>query len=116
MGRLACCPRLARARSRRFRRVPASGDSADTKSAAKELRDYGKARSLVRVTEDVERVQERTDGHALISTGIGAEDDAVGRAEKVTAAYRAYAKGAGKPSSVTVYNVCNVYGDSLVTR
>ncbi|WP_392964333.1 hypothetical protein [Streptomyces sp. LN245] len=83
------------------------------KSAAKALRDYGKAHSLVRVTEDVERIQERTDGHALISTDIGAEDDAVGRAEKVAAAYRAYAKGAGKPSSVTVYNV---YGDSLVTR
>jgi hypothetical protein len=61
----------------------------------------------------VERIQERTDGHALISTGIGAEDDAVGKAEKAAAAYRAYAKGTGKPSSVTVHNV---YGDSLVTR
>ncbi|MEV6197489.1 hypothetical protein AB0M19_34415 [Streptomyces sp. NPDC051920] len=94
-------------------KFPATGDSADMKSSAKALRDYGRAHSLARVTEDVERIQERTDGHALISTDIGAEDDAIGRAEKVAAAYRAYAKGDGKEVSVTVYNV---YGDSLVTR
>lgn len=94
-------------------KFPAAGDSADMKSDAKALRDYGKAHRLARVTEDVERIQERTDGHALISTDIGAEDDAVGKAEKVAAAYRAYAKDRGKTVSVTVYNV---YGDSLVTR
>ncbi|MER5469523.1 hypothetical protein ABZX90_27640 [Streptomyces sp. NPDC002935] len=40
-------------------------------------------------------------------------DDAVGKAEKVAAAYRDYAGGTDKAATVTVYNV---YGDSLVTR
>ncbi|MFE1286699.1 hypothetical protein [Streptomyces sp. NPDC058751] len=92
---------------------PATGDSADMESSAKALRDYGKAHHLAQVTEDVERIQERADGHALISTDIGAEDGAVGKAEKVAAAYRAYAKSKGDTASVTVYNV---YGDPLTTR
>ncbi|MFJ5972890.1 hypothetical protein [Streptomyces sp. NPDC093060] len=99
-------------------KFPATGDRAEMKANAKALRDYGKTHSLSKVTGDVERIQDGAagGGHALISTNIGAEDEAMARAQQVADAYRDYAGGAGKPAKASTVTVYNVFGDPLVTQ
>ncbi|MFE1314312.1 hypothetical protein [Streptomyces sp. NPDC058755] len=99
-------------------KFPATGDSAEMKGNAKALRDYGKTHSLAKVTAEVERIQTRDadGGRVLISTNIGAEDEAMTRAQQVADAYRDYAGGAGKSAKGTTVTVYNAFGDPLVTQ
>ncbi|MFE2098951.1 hypothetical protein [Streptomyces sp. PTD9-10] len=101
-------------------KFPATGDRTEMKANAKALRDYGKTHGLSKATAEVERIQARDTGggHVLISTDIGAVDEAMTRAQQVADAYRDYAGAAGagksaKAGSVTVYNA---FGDPLVTQ
>ncbi|MGW2748143.1 hypothetical protein [Streptomyces sp. NPDC001450] len=99
-------------------KFPATGDRAEMKMNAKALRDYGKTHSLSKVTGDVERIQARDagGGHVLISTNIGAVDEAMTRAQQVADAYRDYAGGAGKSAKASTVTVYNAFGDPLVTQ
>ncbi|MFF4044345.1 hypothetical protein [Streptomyces sp. NPDC001816] len=99
-------------------KFPATGDRAEMKANAKALRDYGMTHSLAKVTGEVERIQARDagGGHILISTNIGAVDEAMTRAQQVADAYRDYAGGAGKSAKAKTVTVYNAFGDPLVTQ
>ncbi|MGW2703725.1 hypothetical protein [Streptomyces sp. NPDC001340] len=99
-------------------KFPVTGDRAEMKANAKALRDYGETRSLAKVTGEVDRIQARDagGGRVLISTNIGAEDEAMTRAQQVADAYRDYAGGAGKSAKAKSVTVYNAFGDPLVTQ
>lgn len=99
-------------------KFPATGDRAEMKANAKALRDYGKTHSLSKATGEVERIQARDadSGHVLISTNIGAVDEAMTWAQQVADAYRDYAGGAGKSAKAKTVTVYNAFGDPLVTQ
>ncbi|MFJ9864433.1 hypothetical protein [Streptomyces sp. NPDC101165] len=99
-------------------KFPATGDRAEMKANAKALRDYAKTHSLSKATGEAERIQSRDadGGHVLISTNIGAVDEAMTRAQQVADAYRDYAGGAGKPAKAGSVTVYNAFGDPLVTQ
>ncbi|MCS0600332.1 hypothetical protein NX794_03670 [Streptomyces sp. LP11] len=110
---LAACSGEAPGQSAIPDKFPSSGNSAAMTRGAEQLRVYGEDHDKARITDTVDRVLGREDGHVLISTRIGTDDDATTTAQQVAGVYRAYAADTSESTSVTVYNVLN---DALVTR